>query len=141
MNIDPQAYVISATVIIGFAVNAYISWKTGVNKAQASATNTWKSVADGYENRLRQVELEVVGFKKEIKELQAENNKLIGRNEELRNVQPSKLFEETVTTILNEIKTMRQDFVKHSIEDDERFKQLGIISLENNELIKNLSTR
>ena len=150
---DLQPYIISITIVIGFAANMYMSWKTGSNKAQLEATSTWKSVADGYEGRLKQVENDAINnkemFQEEIVILKAENkellgkyNQLIGENKILKEVvvNPSPLFEKTVTSILSEIKTMNEKALKHREKDDKRFADLGELSQENNSILKKIVT-
>jgi len=155
---DLQPYIIPATILIGFGANMYIQWKTGAGKGQSEATITWKTNAEGFETRLKQVEQEFASFKKtaieEIKALQAENNKLIGRNEVLQSVQPSKIFENIVasimemqTKILGEIKAINEHNSRHSKHDDDRFKLLNestaentTFTKENNSLLKKIVT-
>lgn len=147
MNFEPaslQSILNTVILIIGFVGVGYMTWKNNTEKAQKDATETWKDVSQAYETRLKQFESDVRELKDENKHLNALVNQLKGENKALKDivVKPDSEFKETVTVILNEIRSiskyqsdLREDFIKHAQSDDKRFTDIGKVASDNNRLL------
>lgn len=131
-----------AIVIVGVGGGGYYIWKTRKNTAKDDAIKAYKDVIDAYTLKIKEFEDALGEVKAENKELQAQVNQLIGENKALKNVKPSIAFESITTSILTEMKALskhqaelRQDFVDHSTQDNDRFKTLGDLAKSNNDML------
>ena len=144
--IDKFSGIIQATMVIGgIGVGAYYIWNSRRNTSKDDAIKAYKDVVDAYTLKMDEFKKDLSEVKAENKDLQAQVNQLIGENKALRNVKPSVAFEDTVKSILSEVKTLsthqsnlREDFIAHSKQDDIRFEGILKAAINNNEMLKKL---
>ena len=144
--LDKFSGIIETVILIGgIGVGSFYIWRSRKNTSKDDAIKAYKDVVDAYTLKIDEFKKDLSEVKAENKDLQAQVNQLIGENKALRNVKPSAAFEETVKSILTEIKTLsthqsnlREDFVTHSESDNTRFKGILDIAASNNEILQKL---
>lgn len=134
-DLSLESIINTILIILGFSITVFFLWRT-------KATDIYKEAVSAYEIRLKQVEQDVTNLTVENKDLQARLNQMIGENTALKKVTviPDKAYQETTTSILKEIKTIREDFTKHSKQDDVRFAVIGDNVKANHDILKRIVT-
>ena len=133
--------IVEIAMIVGVLfVTSYYLWKKGNSSSKDEAIKAYKEVIEAYSLKIKEFEDQLTEFRGENKILQAQVNQLVGENKALKNVivKPDQEYKNTVTTILNEMKTMRSDFIAHSNNDDDRFGNIVDIAKDNNEMLQKL---
>lgn len=139
------AYLTPIAVIIGFIGWAIVNWKIGTDKAKSEASANWESAYKATNERLKQVEEKLAVVETKYRAIEKENLGLTKEVNILKQVQPSKVFEEKIALILEELKRQREDFLSHASADAEQFNNMwqymrttNDVALDNNAMLKKI---
>ena len=133
-----QSVVVVGTIIIG----AYYIWRTSRNTTKDDTIKAYKEVINAYTLKITEFEKTLNEIRDENKSLQAQVNQLVGENKALKNVivKPDDEFKNTVTSILGEMRTIREDFLNHTSNDDDKFGNLAELARANNSILHKLTS-
>jgi septal ring factor EnvC (AmiA/AmiB activator) len=134
-------YIIGGISAFIFAIAySYSQWKRGVTSAESEALTTYQAELNLVKDTLKRVQ-------EENKAQAAQLNQLIGENKTLKETltyQDPK-FRDTIKSILDEIKKMREDFEQHAKDDNIRFVAQGeginkakTVAEDNNRILREL---
>jgi regulator of replication initiation timing len=147
----------SAGIIVAGFGYGYGQFKKGQNQSDDETIASYERQIDAFRSELDNICKKTEALEIENKGLHAQMNQLIGENKALKEVvvKPDSEFKKTVEVILEELKVIakhqevlaqqqanaRDDFLKHSENDDKRFKSIGEIAKQNNVLLKKLISK